>query len=315
MKKDKFRKLILNEGQALLIVLLSMSVILSVVLSVVSRSITDISVSTYEEEALRAFSAAEAGIEKALVEQTSVAEQQISTGSADKFKADIVTEAHGKIFNFPQPVKSGETATFWFVSHDSGFNLACPGGAGCLKATFLNVCFGNSPAINDQTPALELSIYYDLTGVLGSVATPNNFSNLQIARTVLDPNSARIVSAGTNFVHANDGVCNLNSEKYSFSERVKLNPAGLLPSTCSSEGCILAVKIRSLYNIATPHSIGLEAQSTGGTEFPPQGIQIESTGTSGESTRKIDVLQTYPEPPSFFETALFSRGDIDKVIP
>ena len=184
-----------------------------------------------------------------------------------------------------------------------------------MKATFLNVCFGNSPAINDQTPALELSIYYDLTGVLGSVATPNNFSNLQIARTVLDPNSARIVSAGTNFVHANDGVCNLNSEKYSFSERVKLNPAGLLPSTCSSEGCILAVKIRSLYNIATPHSIGLEAQSTGGTEFPPQGIQIESTGTSGESTRKIDVLQTYPEPPSFFETALFSRGDIDKVIP
>jgi len=126
MKKDKFRKLILNEGQALLIVLLSMSVILSVVLSVVSRSITDISVSTYEEEALRAFSAAEAGIEKALVEQTSVAEQQISTGSADKFKADIVTEAHGKIFNFPQPVKSGETATFAkpVIPVDSYFSLS-----------------------------------------------------------------------------------------------------------------------------------------------------------------------------------------------
>ena len=56
-----------QHGQALLIVLLTLAVTLTVVLSVVSRSVTDITVSTYEEDALRAFSAAEAGIEEALL--------------------------------------------------------------------------------------------------------------------------------------------------------------------------------------------------------------------------------------------------------
>jgi len=56
-----------QKGQAVLIVLLSLSVVLIVVMFVVSRSITDISLSTKEENSLRAFSAAEAGIERALV--------------------------------------------------------------------------------------------------------------------------------------------------------------------------------------------------------------------------------------------------------
>jgi Tfp pilus assembly protein PilX len=51
----------------LLIVLLAITVILTVVLSVTSRSVTDVTVTTYEEDALRAFSAAEAGVETALL--------------------------------------------------------------------------------------------------------------------------------------------------------------------------------------------------------------------------------------------------------
>ena len=52
-----------QSGQALLLVLLSMAVILTVVLSILSRSILDVAVTTGEEEALRAFSAAEAGMQ------------------------------------------------------------------------------------------------------------------------------------------------------------------------------------------------------------------------------------------------------------
>ena len=56
-----------QKGQALIIILLVMSVVLTVVLSSVSRSVTEIVVTGYEEDALRAFSAAEAGVEEKLL--------------------------------------------------------------------------------------------------------------------------------------------------------------------------------------------------------------------------------------------------------
>ena len=56
-----------ESGQALILVLLSLSVVLTLVLYVVSRSVTDVAVSSQQEESVRAFSAAEAGIEKTLV--------------------------------------------------------------------------------------------------------------------------------------------------------------------------------------------------------------------------------------------------------
>lgn len=55
-----------KEGQIVLIILLIMVVLLTIVLSLVSHSIIDISLSKDEEEAMRAFSAAEAGIEEVL---------------------------------------------------------------------------------------------------------------------------------------------------------------------------------------------------------------------------------------------------------
>ena len=55
-----------EKGQIILILLLVMTVALGVGLTIVQRSLTDISTSTKVEQSSRAFSAAEAGIEKAL---------------------------------------------------------------------------------------------------------------------------------------------------------------------------------------------------------------------------------------------------------
>jgi Tfp pilus assembly protein PilX len=55
-----------EKGQALLLVVLMLSVVLVVVLSYVSRSITDVSISTYQEESVGALAVAEAGIESDL---------------------------------------------------------------------------------------------------------------------------------------------------------------------------------------------------------------------------------------------------------
>lgn len=55
-----------KSGQVALIILLIMVVVLTIGLSLISHSVIDVSISKDEEEAIRAFSAAEAGIEEAL---------------------------------------------------------------------------------------------------------------------------------------------------------------------------------------------------------------------------------------------------------
>ena len=55
-----------NKGQIILVLLLMAAVAITIALSVVQRSLVDISSSVKQEESTRALSAAEAGIEKAL---------------------------------------------------------------------------------------------------------------------------------------------------------------------------------------------------------------------------------------------------------
>src|SRR3989304_10327197 len=93
LRKKKY-----SSGQALLIILLTLTVVLTVVLSVVSRSVTDISVTTYQEDAQRAFDAAEAGIERALLTGSS----QTSTPIGD---ATFIT-------NISSPLPDGDEAVY-----------------------------------------------------------------------------------------------------------------------------------------------------------------------------------------------------------
>src|SRR3990170_3028399 len=111
-------------GQALLIVLLAMAVMLTVVLSVASRSVTDVTVTTYEEDALRAFSAAEAGIEEKLLNP--------SLGS---FGPVLLGDP-----SYKDKLISGDIATFWLVSHDADGNLSC-NGLDCFDGAALDICW------------------------------------------------------------------------------------------------------------------------------------------------------------------------------
>lgn len=115
-------------GQAVLIVLLSMAVVLTIVLSILSRSITDVTLTGKEEEALRAFSAAEAGVEQALI-------AGVPEGSfgGSQFSADVTSLAEGsKAFNYPIEIPAGDMATVWFVAHDDKGNLVCDAAHPCF---------------------------------------------------------------------------------------------------------------------------------------------------------------------------------------
>jgi Tfp pilus assembly protein PilX len=69
-----------KQGQVALIVLLLMVVILTIGLSLASRSITDIKISQDEKDALRAFSAAEAGIEQVLSTDLALTSYSVPVG-------------------------------------------------------------------------------------------------------------------------------------------------------------------------------------------------------------------------------------------
>lgn len=306
-KKRKSDSLI--GGQALLIVLLTMSVILTVVLSVVSRSITDITITSYEEESQRAFDAAEAGVERSLLTEFQGSYQLDSVTSTEYDVSHDYPEITSDEYVYPDQILSGSSASFWFVSHNEVGNLSCSQGpcGGCPSTCFggggpqpIEVCWGNSnlPSTpNQHSPAIEISIFYDDT--FGAIASPNNFSNVEAYRLAYDPFTSRGSSNG--FLPAS-GTCSVGGQEFKYSTG-NIRVRDVLPpgAACSgNQGCVLMVKVRTLYNN--------EAQplALSGNNLPSQGKSIESTGSSGESRRKVELFQTFPELPFIFDSAVFS---------
>lgn len=291
-----------NAGQALLLVLLSMAVVLTIVLSIVSRSITDISVSTREEEALRAFSAAEAGIEQSLVVGTSVGQTQIGDAS---FATNVTSAASGgKEFSYPIELSSGESVVTWFVAHDASGNLVCNAGNPCFTGSTVKFCWGKAGTSSNSTttPAIEASIFY--------TTVPGDYSTARIARETADPNGAR--RATNSFSSADAGTCQVEGTTYQFQKTINFPPIGILPAVYNSQNGLQYAVVRMFYNTDVSHLVGTSVNFPGTSNLPPQGLKLESLGTSGEATRKIEVFQGYGEVPPLFGGVLFSTSGITK---
>ena len=296
----------LQRGQALLIVLLTMAVILTVVLSVVSRSVTDITVTTYEENALRAFSAAEAGIEEKLLNPYPLGTFSNPTVG---YSGEVTNPSEGDTeFNHPGDLNSGEVATFWLVYHDStGSRLTCPDANSCVTGTgVMRVCWGSEPQDPDWTknPAVEVLLFYDDDDPSQSVAATNNFANVKVKRFAFDRYAA---SRANNFEPISNASCTIDGKTYAFRSDNITYP----DVDCADRaGCRLMVKVRMYYN-SGPQPLGITI--TGGTPLPAQGLVISSTGTAGESKRKVNVFQGYSETPTFFDSAVFSLKSLEKL--
>jgi len=257
------------EGQALLIILLIMAVALTIGLSIVSRSITDIKISELSEEGARAFSAAEAGVEKALLTYTS---GEGTIGEAE-YEAKYETETTGiaedeTLFVFPEKVKINQPQTLYLAEYNPDDGSLSPY---YTKGT-IDVCW-------DGDAALEVGIYYQEEG------------NYKVKRYALDPDSGR---RGINKFDPPDlGSCAGLSRKKTLD--LPVNP--------------LFLRLRVLYEDAR---VGVKAPGGTGGVLPSQGIKIESVGTAGEATRKVEVVKFHPAPPPFFDMVLYSKQDLKK---
>ncbi len=288
----------LLKGQALILVLLGMAVVLTLVLSIVSTSITDIDVSTRDEEATRALNAAEAGVEQSFL----IADDSSGTiGEYSQYSAVVTGIAEGStIYNSPKVVDAGDTVALWYVSHN-GNDLVCDplNGFPCMAAdTSLKICFGNDPK-PENAPAIEVSVYYDTSG-LGVLN--GNFTNVAVARAVFDSVESR--SLANNFALADAGECKLESVSYLYSAAID-NVANYFNLACTD--CILNVKVKPVYN-SLPLPVGFES----GAILPTQGVKIVSTGTSGGSSRRLEVFRSFKNNPAIFDNAVFSFNSLVK---
>lgn len=291
-----------QKGQALILVLLSLAVVLTLVLFILSRSVTDVAVSSHQEESARAFSAAEAGIEKGLVIGASGAKTDIGEAS---YKASIISLAEGSSdFNYPLSLSSGDTSTVWFSAHDANGNLICDSTHSCFTGNSIKVCWGNTGTSNSSsvTPAIEVTVFY--------LTTPGDFTTTKIARAVFDPNSIRRTS---NSFSADDGSsCTISGVNYAFSKAFTFSGLTIPSSAYQSAGGLIFMRTRMLYNSDQNHSMGATVNFAGNSTLPSQGQNITSLGSAGDSNRKLQVFQGWPEIPSIFNFAIYTPTGVTK---
>lgn len=291
-----------QSGQALVLVLLSLAVVLTIVLFILSRSITDVSISSGQAESVRAFSAAEAGIEKALV-IGSAGSGTTQIGDAS-YTSSIINFAEGtKEFAYPSPLISGDNMTTWFVAHDADSNMVCSVANPCFTGNAMKVCWGNTGTSDNTqtTPAIEVSVYYE--------STPEVLSTIKIGRATFDPNSSR---RSTNLFGSSDsGTCTIDGTDYAFQKTINFSDLGIPSGSYSVQNGLIFAKVRMLYNTDTAHVIGTSVDFSGNSILPSQGQKIVSTGTAGESNRRISVFQGFPEFP-FGGNSIFSPGGVTK---
>lgn len=301
----------MQRGQALLIVLLGMAVVMVMSLSVISRSVTDISITSKDEDALRAFSAAEAGVEQAIIGGALSGD----FNNSSTYTASITEYfSGGSTYYYPDELLAGESATIWFVDHDDEGNLSCDGEDDVCTADSnlqFNVCFGEAgTSAGETSPAVEVTVFYDANYTGESNATKPSaqiFSGVNVARAVYDPFNLR--RSDNNFISTENGCDTLADYAFPFRTGNIFSDMGINNTCLSSEGCLLFATIKMLYN-DSPHPIG--AYLTEGVNFSSQGDEIESVGTSNESTRKLEVIKTYQSPLSIFEAGVYSPNDIEK---
>lgn len=278
-----------ESGQALVLVLLSLSVVLTLILYILSRSVTDVAVSSKQEEAVRAFSAAEAGIERSLVvgagfpNATDIGNAQYTTTYTDY--------AYGSSeFSFPTPVLYGDTVTVWFVSHNSSGQMVCnPPPLPCFSGTQMKVCWGNPGTSSEvaTTPAIEVSVYYkppsDIT-----------YANLNVGRAFIDPYVVR--REGNSNILAPDTPsepCRVGTQTYAFQKVINFADIKIPAGTYGAQNGMQLAQIRMLYNnVSQVIGVGVT-----GSTLPSQGKVVDSTGEAGGSNRRIKVFQGWPEFP------------------
>jgi len=306
-------------GQVLIIFLMILVVAAAIVLSVASRTITDIRTTTTSDESNRAYYAAEAGIEEAL-QRTGFGDFNLDFTSLNNTEAKVTVSGIGRGYVYVSPSDVAKDDVIQINMMSDYNDLSSDGWQkNKLTATLTFFWGATSDDLSSGTPAIEVSLVH------------SNANN--ISKFALDPNTTRAV--GNNFCTQGGGVVKTDppSEliddtfgesiptKFYFHTTINFRAAvpDLPIPDCSPimQGGVdwkpnrnfNFLRIRTLYS-QTPIGVvvGLSPDDDLGQDpLFPQGTVIESVGqTASGVTRKLQVFRPYPALPAIFDYVLFN---------
>ena len=283
--KDQRSKIKNMGGQVVLLLVLITVVGLTIGLSLISRTVTDVRISSQIEQSGRAFSAAEAGVESVLKGTVEGSEMtgslNLQSASAD-YKVNIQGNSTD-VFTMPL-TEVGSTQTIWLAGHSQS-GILDESGYTYPVSSPIDICWSTDPA---GSPAIIVSLFYQ------------EGSSYKIAKAAYDSNSTR----GNNFYQADvsGGYCGGN---YRFKKTITPSsntPDGFsLPTTNIK---LLFLRIQPLYA-----NTALAVKPAGSDIIPIQGRLITSVGkTDTGIVRKIQVFQGYQTLPTMLDFGLFTEN-------
>lgn len=290
----------MQKGQILLILLLVMTVGLAIGLSVIQRSLTDVSTSSKLEQSTRALSAAEAGIERAL-EPNQPSSFQIplteNNSNASVSNSGLLPAPNSPL-EYP-PLSKEEVAQFWLADPNPAQNLPK-----YYSQDTLDIYWGTPGLSDSDKAALELSVIYK-----------DNSANYGKKQYFFDPVTAR--RSNNNFADPSlsgncNGSNNFTGSNTTYACRVTISG---LSSLVGASGELIMARARFLYtNVTQP----LALSPTGGVcgnnscSLPPQASVYTSTGSAGDAQRRVQLFRMDQVIPPYLDYAIFSAGDIVK---
>lgn len=275
----------MRHGQALVIVLLILALVSAVGLSVVSRTATEVSLSTTTDESSQALSAAEAGIESILANPLlPTGAANLINGSNSSFTVVSRSTAPASTdVSLSNSLKSGESATLFL----RGYNQTTGMLEGASYASTFIVCWGKPGAT--EVPALEVTTY--------KIEADTSYSRTMTGYNGVSGQAFTFTGSAAN------ATCNPAGSPALYAYQTgAINPLNGTPGTA------LFARVRLLYNDTVGQPV--KAVSGSATTFPPQGNIIDVMGSAGSTVRRIQVIEKFPDPPAIFDNSVYSGSSL-----
>lgn len=309
-----------QKGQVILILILVMTVALAIGISVIQRSLSDVSTSTKVEQSSRAFSAAEAGLEKALSGDTS----GVTQGSFENKATAQITEQKlipcipgfsgcdqksgvQQLALEYDSLRREDVSHIWLADPNSPTNPP----SGVYEGSGFDVYWGD-PADDTDLAALEVTLVY-----YGGESNNETYKSAKwfLDQPVLRAPENRFV---TELVNCGSYTPVGSTKSYRCKRTIDFYAAPSVPSNIANiyvdpNITLMLVRVRLLYN-NKPQPFAIQAIGTCGLScsFPPQKRVLTSTGTAGQTQRTVRVEQEFKVVPPYLDYAIFSAGSINK---
>jgi hypothetical protein len=326
-------------GQVIVVLLLTMLGALVVGLVITQRSINDVTTSTQSDQSSRAFSAAEAGLEKVrLIQPTDlnvslpITESQLGNESkARAFKISALP-LRGQALEYP-PIGRETVAQFWLVPptnisagamskwpKDVNKSIYEDLGYLAYKDPQVYVYWGNSDLATDakrldlDTPAIEVDVitknvsansYKSYRYFFDPLTTRNNgFTTPNCKTGETDSPSGSIFPDPINTTNSRSNPLPADRQ---FRCRAKVPPSSF---SLATDEHLFLIRARILYSSAA-QAVAVRPIDVN-KQLPNQVEIYTSIGTAGQSQKTIQIFHQTNVASSFFDFALFSAGSITK---